>query len=70
MKCECGAFWENSWKAEGEDENLNTPISKMANAKDLGNLDAQTSAQLSNLPLVLSLIYIRYYFIFKMMCRS
>ena len=20
MKCECGAFWENSWKAEGEDE--------------------------------------------------
>jgi hypothetical protein len=19
-KCECGEFWENSWKAEGEDE--------------------------------------------------
>jgi hypothetical protein len=32
-KCECGAFWENSWKAEGEDESTGKKI-VLRNATD------------------------------------
>jgi hypothetical protein len=48
---------------------LNTPISQWRRRKDLENLVALTSAQLSLLPFILSLIFIRYKISFKMMLQ-
>ena len=44
----------------------NTPISQWRRRKDLENLVALISAQLSLLPLILSLIFIRYKISFEM----
>ena len=62
-------YMEDPLKKNKIKSKMEIPDLTMATSKDLENLVALTSAQLSLLPLILSLIFIRYKISFKMMLQ-